>query len=192
MIKKIESLLNKDIKLIKNKEKQAAVILPLIQKNGRYSLMEEKRVDHRSLHGGQISFPGGSIEPSDISIEYAALRETQEEIGIKMDKIKVLGALEPTVTLRSDFAVYSFVGILFDDNFHINRQEVERLFDIPLTYLIDNHPFEQRLYTYKGKQYTTLIIEYDNETVWGATARITNMFIEKVKKIINSGGADGI
>ncbi len=192
MIDKLKSVLNKDIKIIKEKEKQAAVVLPLIKKGDNFSLLYEKRVDNGSLHGGQISFPGGSIEPTDISIEYAALRETEEEIGINMSEIEILGALDATVTLRSDFAVYPFVGVLKSGNFNINKQEVENLFDIPLDYLIKIHPFEQRPYTYKNGIYTTLIIEYNNETVWGATARITDMLIKKIKKAMDFGGKNGV
>lgn len=192
MIDKLKQVLNKDIKIIKEKQKQAAVVLPLIKKGDNFSLLYEKRVDNGSLHGGQISFPGGSIEPTDKSIEYAAVRETEEEIGISMKKIEILGALDATVTLRSDFAVYPFVGVLHSSNFNINKQEIENIFDIPLDYLIRIHPFEKRPYTYKNKNFTTLIIEYNNETVWGATARITDMLIEKIKKAMNFGGKNGI
>jgi len=192
VIDKLKQVLNKDIKIIKEKQKQAAVVLPLIKKGDNFSLLYEKRVDNGSLHGGQISFPGGSIEPTDKSIEYAAVRETEEEIGISMKKIEILGALDATVTLRSDFAVYPFVGVLHSSNFNINKQEIENIFDIPLDYLIRIHPFEKRPYTYKNKNFTTLIIEYNNETVWGATARITDMLIEKIKKAMNFGGKNGI
>ncbi len=192
VIQIIEDALEKRVEPVKLEKKQAAVILPIVEKNDGLRLFFEKRVDNGSLHGGQISFPGGSIEPNDKSIEYAALRETEEEIGIDMHKIRVLGALKPTITLRSDFVVYPFVGVLYDDNFRINRQEIEDLFDIPLDYLMEIHPFETRFYTYKGKKHKTFIIEYKGETVWGATARITDMFINKVKERLKQGGRYGL
>jgi hypothetical protein len=75
-----------------------------------------------------------------------------------------------------------------NEPFNINKDEIQYLFDIPLEYLIENHPFKTETYTYKGKQFSTLIIEYANETVWGATARITDRLIKKIKQIIETGG----
>ncbi len=184
-INKIKQILIKKIKPINIEKKQAAVIVPIFKSNDDMYVIFEKRVNDGSVHSGQISFPGGSIEQNDISIEHAALRETEEEIGIKQNKIEILGALEPTITLRSDFVVYPFVGILKDNKFNINKQEIDKLFGIPLTYLIDSYPFKTQLYTYNNRKYNTFVIEYKNEIVWGATARITSQFIEKIKYTLN-------
>ncbi len=178
----ISGILKDKTDVIKTDRRQAAVIMPLLLKNNNTEILFQKRADDGTIHAGQISFPGGSIEKTDGGdFLHAALRETYEEIGIKPYDIKIFGAIEPIFTLTSNFVIYPFVGLLTKDNFKINKDEVERLFSVPLNYLIGIHPFVKRKYIYKNRENETFVIEYDNEIIWGATARIIDRFIWKLK-----------
>ncbi len=161
--------------------KQAGVFLLLLPENGRLMVVLEKRTKDNSPHSAQVSFIGGGVEPHDKSLLDTALRETEEEIGVPADKIEVLGYLEPTTTLKSNYRVYPFVGLLKTDKLHPSKSEVEKLLFVPLKRLIEIHPFDEERYSCCGKTYKTFIIPHKDEIIWGATARILNQFIERIK-----------
>ncbi len=162
-------------------KKQAGVLLLFLQDNDDWKLILEKRTKDGSPHSAQISLVGGGVDNTDSSLLDAALREAEEEIGVKRENIEIIGALEPTVTLKSNYHVYPFVGILHSRDFKLSKNEIERLLFVPLDYLIKTHPFPQREYDYQGKTHKTFIIKYRDDVIWGATARIIDQFIKRLK-----------
>ncbi len=148
-------------------------------------LVFEKKPSYDRLHPSQISFPGGSREKSDRSFLEAAIRETCEELGINKSDIQIIGAVEPTETLTTNFIIYPFAGIINrQPPFEISKDEVEKLLFIPLAYLIENSPIKYGIYEDRGKKRKTPFLEYNNEIIWGATARILNNFILIIKKLL--------
>lgn len=119
---------------------QAAVIVLLIESEGEYHLLFEKRTE-TIKQGGEICFPGGKIEPTDESSLEAALRETQEELGCDPKQIEVLGRSE-ILLLASGVTVEPYIGILHQsiDTLHLSEKEVEAIFTLPLTHFLENQP----------------------------------------------------
>jgi len=184
----IRDVLDKNHKPVKSPGRPAGVFLLLVDLNDSIHLILQKRIKDRSPHSGQISLIGGSSEPFDKSILETAYREAKEEVGVGPSDIELLGALRPTITLRSGFAVYPFVGRLLGNvELRPNPSEVERLIYIPVQKLIDLHPFRRKSYYYDGARRETFIIEHDGEIVWGATARILDDFISRLKERLSNG-----
>ncbi len=157
----------------------SSVLVPFY-KESQWEVFFIKRVDDGSIHSAQVAFPGGKKEPHDKSTKFTAIRETCEEIGIRPNQIEIVTQLDPTVTLSSNFVVYPFVGILKNNNFNINKDEVEYVFSVPIEFLIQKYPLKLQKFVYKGRIFNTYLIEYNNEIIWGATARILNNLLEYI------------
>lgn len=128
-----------------------------------------------------MCFPGGCIEEKDPSPKHTALREFEEETGIPKEKVEIVGALEPIETRSTPFLIYPYVGIVKDVNgLHIDEREIAKAFFVPLDFLMENHPIEVKPYFYKGVLFNTPILEYQGEIIWGATARILQMLLNKL------------
>ena len=148
----------------------AAVLVPLIDRpTGLTVLLTERSADLPD-HPGQISFPGGRIEPTDDSAVSAALREAQEEIGMPASSAEVIGYLPAHMTLTG-FAVTPVVAFVSPDfQFKLDTREVSQLIEIPMSYLSNpsSHQFEER--EVSGKRLRLPVFDYDGHRVWGATA----------------------
>ena len=155
--------------------RHAAVLVPLIWDLGQWHLLFTRRTELVHSHKGQVSFPGGAADPVDNTPEETALREAYEEIGLQPDGVRLLGRLgrRPTVT---SFLITPVVGrINWPYTFQMSRDEVSRVFTIPLDWLADPANREERPRTFpNGYQETVIYFQpYENEILWGATARIT-------------------
>jgi len=163
----------------------AAVLLPIVMKDGNGSLLFTKRTANVASHQNEISFPGGSYEPGDASLEETALRETFEEIGLGKEQIQIIGQLPVSDTITG-FTVFPFVGLINHPfKLNINRFEVEKVFTIPLEWLANpgNH-YEADYYSEKfGIRKVIHYKDYYGEHLWGYTARLTQQLLEmKIKK----------
>lgn len=150
--------------------KPAGVLIPIIDRPAGLSVLLTRRSAELKHHAGQVSFPGGRMEPEDQDIRHTALRETHEEVGIHPDKVQVMGFLPPMPTITG-FAVTPVVGLLGDDlRLKIDPTEVERAFEVPLRFLLD--PENQKMSTreFEGVQITLAEFHFDGERIWGATA----------------------
>jgi 8-oxo-dGTP pyrophosphatase MutT (NUDIX family) len=148
----------------------AAVLVPIVERQGGLTILLTQRTDHLSAHAGQISFPGGRMEDIDASVEDAALRETEEEVGLRRQHIELVGQLDLYVT-RTGFEVTPVVGIVTPP-FAIKPDpfEVAEVFEVPLSFIIDpkNHQKQSRLY--KGIERKFYVLPYEDRYIWGATA----------------------
>jgi 8-oxo-dGTP pyrophosphatase MutT (NUDIX family) len=148
----------------------AAVLVPIVERQGGLTILLTQRTDHLSAHAGQISFPGGRMEDIDGSVEDAALRETEEEVGLHRQHIELCGHLDLYVT-RTGFEVTPVVGIVTPP-FAIKPDpfEVAEVFEVPLSFIIDpkNHQKQSRLY--KGIERKFYVLPYEDRYIWGATA----------------------
>ncbi len=181
-VAKLKNLLQKETVAEKTDAKESAVIIPLLMNKNDWVIIFEKKPGYDRLHPGQIAFPGGSKEDKDKTFLDTATRETYEEVGIQKQELSILGQEKPLCTLTTNFLIYPFVGVVKKQPpYTINRQEVEKLFFVPVKFLIKNPP-RPNIYIYKKKPVETLMINFNKEAIWGATARILHNFIPKLQK----------
>jgi len=148
----------------------AGVLIPIIDRPDGLTVLLTRRSAELKHHAGQVSFPGGRMEPHDQDIRQTALRETDEEVGIHPDQVQVIGYL-PTMPTITGFAVTPIVGLLCDDvKLDIDRTEVELAFEVPLQFLLDPDNQRMSMREFEGVQMNLAEFHYAGERIWGATA----------------------
>lgn len=148
----------------------AGVLVPLIERNDELMVLFTERSSDLTLHAGQVSFPGGRMEPADDDIRATALRETHEEVGIHPRQIEVVGYLSPTATV-SCYAVTPVVGFVDPRaETKIDPIEVKSAFEVPLQFLMDvaNQVDDER--EFAGCMIPMTSFFFDQYRIWGATA----------------------
>ena len=156
----------------------AAVLIPIFMEEGEYRVLFTERTHKVAHHKGQISFPGGAIEKGDRSLKETALRESYEEIGLLIRDVEVLGQVDDTTTVVSNFIVRPFVGLIpYPYPFKVNSKEVESLITIPFQIFLNDDPrYKKNSTEVDGFLYQGAVYEYNGSTIWGATARIMDNF----------------
>ncbi|MFB6236536.1 MAG: CoA pyrophosphatase [Halopenitus sp.] len=159
-------------------EREAAVLAPILSRDGEPHLLFTKRADHLGEHPGQMSFPGGGREPSDETLRETALREANEEIGLVADEVTVVGELDDIRT-STDYSVRPFVGEIPDRAYVPDETEVAEVVVIPVAALtdLDNYESERRDHPDYGN-HRVHFFHVDDYTVWGATGRILTQLLE--------------
>lgn len=148
----------------------AAVLVPMVVREGVVNLLFTQRTEHLSAHAGQISFPGGRVEAADASREDTALRETEEEIGLARRHVQILGAL-PEYFLPTGFRITPVVGWIeapFDTR--PDPYEVADIFEAPLAHFLDPARYQRHDYHFNGRHRHYVAIPYQGRYIWGATA----------------------
>jgi 8-oxo-dGTP pyrophosphatase MutT (NUDIX family) len=150
--------------------KHAAVLVPLVARADGTQVLFTQRTSHLHDHAGQISFPGGRVEPDDRHREDTALRETEEEIGLPRDRIEVLGSL-PEHEMQSGFSITPVVGWIVPP-YEVSPDpfEVHDVFEAPLAHFLDAANYQRRRYVLEGYDRRYLAIPYGGRYIWGATA----------------------
>jgi 8-oxo-dGTP pyrophosphatase MutT (NUDIX family) len=157
----------------------AGVLIPLIDHGGSdISVLLTQRSADLKTHAGQVSFPGGQVEPGDPDITATALRETEEEVGIAQDGVAVIGYLRPMPTITG-YAVTPVIGLI-DAGYELNidTSEVECVFEVPLDFLLDpvnRKPVRRELH---GSRVVMAEFHFEGKRIWGATAFIMERFIK--------------
>ena len=167
-----------------NGYKKAAVLVPFVCDSAKWSLLYTRRSEKLSKHSGQVSFPGGAMEPQDSSLISTALRETYEEIGINPETINVLGVMPEFQTI-SDFVITPIVVYLdWPAKLTISEDEVRRVFTIPVGWLKNPANWEERIFSHPNGGYGTVYFyePYDGELLWGISAKITIELIRELTK----------
>jgi len=150
----------------------AAVLVPIIVRSEGLSLLFTQRTQHLAQHAGQISFPGGGVEPGDHDAVAAALRETQEEVGIDPAQMHPFGYLDCLETV-SGFCVTPVVAELDADYCAtLNPHEVAEVFEAPLAFFLDPTNLRRRCIDYRGRPREIFEFLYNGKNIWGATAAI--------------------
>ena len=161
--------------------RQAAVLLPLYENESGPHLVLTKRTEMVPTHKGQISFPGGGFKETDGDLLATAVREAEEEIGLRPKDVEIVGALDDTFTVSSRHVVRPFVGFVpYPYPFHPEPFEIERLIHLPISALLGGAPFREEVWEREGRPLTVFFYEYDGDTIWGLTARILKQFVEAV------------
>jgi 8-oxo-dGTP pyrophosphatase MutT (NUDIX family) len=148
----------------------AAVLVPLVVHPTGLTVLLTLRTPHLSDHAGQISFPGGRIDPADHDERAAALREAREEVGLSASQIRLVGRLDTYVT-RTGFRVEPMVGLLIPPlTLQPDPHEVAEVFEAPLDFLIDPANCRRDSRIYEGGERFYWAIPWESRYIWGATA----------------------
>lgn len=157
------------------RSKPAAVLVPLIDRPAGMTVLLTQRTEHLTDHAGQISFPGGRVEPHDRDAVDTALRETEEEIGLSRSQVEVIGCLDTCMT-GTGFRVVPVVGLVdapFDlDALILDTFEVAEAFEVPLDFVLDPANHERRMAVRRGERREFYVLPFEDRYIWGATARM--------------------
>ena len=148
----------------------AAVLVPIGAREGEPTLLLTRRTDHLHSHAGQISFPGGRVDPCDTNPIDCALREAEEEVGLPPDRTQIVGRLD-TYQTRTGFEIVPVVGIVRPPfTVRPDTFEVAEVFEVPLGFIVDpaNHRRDSRIFQGTERQFWAM--PYRDYYIWGATA----------------------
>jgi len=161
----------------------AAVLLLVYPKDGDYYIHLQKRAQHLERHGGEACFPGGTPEAGDGDLLQTALREAQEEEGIRPEDVTILGQMDDTLT-RTGYAMKVFVGTIpYPYAFKPNPGEVEEVVDVPLKVLQDPSSWREEARWQQGKVNITYAYTFGPHVIYGATANIVGQFLDLMKRV---------
>jgi 8-oxo-dGTP pyrophosphatase MutT (NUDIX family) len=176
--------------------KKASVLIPIVKKDNSYYILFQVRSKNLKTQPNEISFPGGKIEPNESPLD-AAIRETCEEIGTNKNNIDIISDLDLLVT-PANLIIHPYVGYIKDiSNLNINKDEVDHIFLVPISYLLkyepsyynnevkiipsENFPYDiipnNHNYKFDSGNYPVLFYEYENYIIWGITAKILENFL---------------
>lgn len=142
-----------------------------------------QRPDYAGVHGGQISFPGGKLEPGDKSLLHAALRESNEEVGIVAGEVEVLGPMTEVYVLASNFLVHPFLGYAARrPDFITDPREVRELLEVPLHTFLNEHRIRETVIRSKaGFNLNAPYYDVNGRILWGATAMMISELAHMVR-----------
>jgi 8-oxo-dGTP pyrophosphatase MutT (NUDIX family) len=164
--------------------RRAAVLVPVLLEPDGARLVYTVRRDNLQDHAGQISFPGGSMDPGDGSLLETALREAEEEIDLRRDLVDVVGELEEMYIPPSDFRVSPFVGLLPPEaEMVLDPDEVEAIFTVSLEELMSPETFRRVPWTRDGRDYMVPVFAVEGpppRNIWGATAAMTAALLARL------------
>jgi 8-oxo-dGTP pyrophosphatase MutT (NUDIX family) len=168
-------------RLSQNEATPAGVLLLLYEKEGEPYILLTRRTEDVEHHKGETSFPGGTFDPADGDLLATALREAEEEIGVRPEHVEVLGQLDDSMTITG-FLVSPFVAILGTPSypFVMNTQEVAELVEVPLRHLMDERNLEQDRRRWGDHWWPVFSYRYGEHRIWGATARILKGFFDRL------------
>ena len=158
----------------------AAVLVPIVTRPDGLTLLLTHRTADLASHPGQVAFPGGKVDPVDTSPTAAALRETEEEIGLARRFVAPLGYLD-TYQTGSGFRIAPLVALIAEGfELRLNAREVATVFEVPLAFLFDpaNHQLQSR--EWRGKLRHFYVMPYGDHYIWGVTAGMIRNLYEKL------------
>ena len=167
------------IEIVAPQHRRACVLIPLIRNAGGWSILFTKRSENLAAHSGQIAFPGGSVE-KDESLEDAAIREAEEEVGIPRHRVELIGRLDDVVT-HSGFLVAPFAGVIHERvEYVLQEAEVVETFEVPIEALLDVRNPEVRYVPFRRKEYPAYFYHHGPYEIWGLTGRMLKAFLDLV------------
>jgi 8-oxo-dGTP pyrophosphatase MutT (NUDIX family) len=160
----------------------AAVLVPLFERDGAWHVLLTRRTEHVATHKGQVAFPGGKVDASDTDRIDTALREAEEEIGLKRADVRVIGTLPDLITV-TQWRITPVVAIIpHPYGFVPSTNELSEIFDVPLAWLAD--PANLRISTREpavpGPPIEVFHFDYGRYDIWGATARILRTLLGRI------------
>lgn len=164
------------------KLRPAAVLIAVWLRPDGARVILTKRASHLKHHPGQIAFPGGKVDPTDDSSAAAALREAREEIGLPVELVEVVATLPVHETVTS-FTITPVLGLIRDDFQAVPEVgEVDEVFSVPLSHLLDPGNFSIQRRRWLGQWRNYYAVPWGPYYIWGATARILRGLADRVSK----------
>jgi 8-oxo-dGTP pyrophosphatase MutT (NUDIX family) len=164
--------------------KPAAVLVPFLRIGAAWHILFTRRTDHLPEHSGQVAFPGGRADPGDLSLEDTALRESQEEIGLDPSRVRILGRMSSFNTI-TNYLLTPVVGVIpWPFPIQVEKEEVSRVFTIPLDWLAEpsNHETRPRLLPPPYEPVQVIYFQpFDGEILWGVSAHIMLQLLRILK-----------
>jgi 8-oxo-dGTP pyrophosphatase MutT (NUDIX family) len=168
----------------------AAVLVPLYLDRGRLHTVFTRRQDDLRRHAGEISFPGGRYDEGEPDLRATALREAHEEIGLPNDAVEIVGALQPTPTIATGYAIYPFVGLIeAGRTWTPSANEVAEVLELPLDELLSG--YARRRLVRRGVPIRTDTYVVGENLIWGATARILADLFDRIGPLLRSDNSKG-
>jgi 8-oxo-dGTP pyrophosphatase MutT (NUDIX family) len=165
----------------------AAVLVPLYEEDGALHAVFTKRREDLEQHAGEISFPGGRHDDGDPDLVFTALRESEEEIGLARADVELVGALPPIGTFVTSYRVHPFVGLIAPGQaWTLQPTEVDVVLEYSLPVLVAGHEMKRLLR--KGVPFRTHTYTVGEELIWGATARILCLLLERLGSLVKASG----
>ena len=163
----------------------AGVLVPLYIDRGELHGVFTKRREDLRRHAGEISFPGGRYDEGEADLQATALREAEEEIGLPREAVEIVGALQPTPTIATGYAIYPFVGLIEPGrDWTLSALEVAQVLELSLRELRDGY-VRQRLIR-RGLPIRTDTYVVGDHLIWGATARILSDLFDRIGPLLDS------
>jgi 8-oxo-dGTP pyrophosphatase MutT (NUDIX family) len=161
----------------------AAVLVPLLRKDGDWHLLFTRRTEDLDHHRGEISFPGGARHPEDGSLLDTALREAEEEMGIAPADVQILGRLDDFISIHN-YHVVPYVGLVpAPYPYRISEREIAEIFEIPLRRLCDPAIFHKENWQERGRVHPICFYTLAECQIWGLTAAILRQFLKRIGAI---------
>ena len=161
----------------------AAVLVPLFKIDGRCHVLLTKRSDAVEHHKGEISFPGGKLDPDDPDLLSCALRETEEEVGIAPIDVRIIGELDDFYTVATGYVVAPFVGLIpYPYEFFPSKREIAGLLTVPLEVFFEPSYKSEDTWVIHGQTVPMVSYHWEGHVIWGATARILKHFAELIEQ----------
>jgi 8-oxo-dGTP pyrophosphatase MutT (NUDIX family) len=168
--------------------RSAGVLVPLRARGNDVTVVLARRTEQVPHHKGQICFPGGSRDPGDADLLETALREAEEELGIRRDDGEILGTMDPVITVTG-FFIQPFVAKLSAAaEFRLDEFEMAEAFEAPLPIFGEFTRYRYAESTFRGERNRVYFFDYGPHTIWGATAMILHRLAELV---VECGSAAG-
>jgi len=165
----------------------AAVLVPLFVSDGALHAVFTRRRDDLRRHAGEISFPGGRQDDDETDLRLTALREAEEEIGLPPDAVELIGALQPTPTIATNYAVYPFVGLIEPGHaWTPSASEVAAILELSLDDLRAGYARQRMLR--RGLPFRTDVYVVGENLIWGATARMLTDLLERLDVSVSAPG----
>lgn len=158
----------------------AAVLAPIVKRPEGWTMIFTQRAEETPAHPGQVSFPGGRVQESDVNAVETALRETREEIGLDHNYIEPLGAWDQYET-GTGYRITPIVGLV-EPGFELtlDPREVASVFEAPLSFLFDPANHERREGVWRGHRRFYYAMPYEGRFIWGATAGMIRALWERL------------
>ncbi|HAH09557.1 MAG TPA: CoA pyrophosphatase [Alphaproteobacteria bacterium] len=150
--------------------RDAAVLIPLVARPHGIQVLLTRRSADLPSHAGQVSFPGGKVQPGDLDFADTALRETEEEVGLARRYVEIAGHLDPYET-GTGFAIRPVVGLVAEGfDLTIDAREVAEAFEVPFSFLMNPENHQRHHAVWQGRRRSYFAIPYGRHYIWGATA----------------------
>ena len=169
--------------LLNEPVRPAAVLVPIVLRDSEATILLTKRTDHLTKHAGQVSFPGGSVDPSDNGVVEAALREAQEEIGLDAGFVTVQGALDQYRT-GTGFEITPIVATVRPGfALTLDEGEVADAFEVPLSFIMNRRNHQRQSAVWRGRRRHYYAMPYGDYFIWGATAAMLVNLVDVLEAV---------